>query len=265
MADGHEDNTKRFSPGDRWLPSASALNVWQDAADYVRDLERGGGAKDIPTGLAQGDILPVKNNTGADRARFDVVGLETPIFTPSQNQDLFASRPGMTGVSPTLANHLGRFAVYLRPVPQGKLGPALVSGVVSCKVKIEATGSNPLSGQSWYDYADIEDGVMTRLVLRPHGAARVLWKASTSTGDQWAYVRLGNPAGIVTLRGTLSGSLSQGSYADASLTYRGSTYTQRVYDYLMKSGATAIASGKKIFATYFPEEQKFYAAEAECA
>ena len=47
--------------------------------------------------------------------------------------------------------------------------------------------------------------------------------------------------------------------------HRGTNYTQRVYDLLMKSGSTAIASGKKIAATYFPDEQKFYVTEAECA
>jgi hypothetical protein len=45
----------------------------------------------------------------------------------------------------------------------------------------------------------------------------------------------------VILSGTLSGALNQGSYVDASLTYNGSSYTQRVYDLLMKAGATAIA------------------------
>jgi hypothetical protein len=264
VAAGMADDTKRFSSGDRWNPTASVLNGWQDASDYVRDLERGGGSDAIPMGLIRGDVLPVKNNSGADRGRFDIVGLDTPIFTPSQNQDLFCSRPGLLGVSPVLANHLAKFAVFLRPVPQGKMGPALISGVVPCKVKVENTVSNPLTGQSWYDYADVEAGVFTRLILRPHGACRVLWKAATSAGDQWALVRIGNPTGIVTLRGTLLGALSQGSYADASLNYNGSTYTQRVYDYLMKSGATAIPTGKKILATYFPDEQKFYAAEVEC-
>ena len=66
------------------------------------------------------------------------------------------------------------------------------------------------------------------------------------------------------LKRHLSGALNQGSYVDASLTYNGSSYTQRVYDLLMKAGATAIASGKPIVAAYFPDQQKFYVTEAQC-
>jgi hypothetical protein len=264
MAAGMGDETRRFSSGHRWLPTATVLNGWQDAADYVRDLERGGGAPGVPSALIQGCVIPVKNNSGGDRARFDVVGIDTPIIGPADNLALFTTRPGLIGVSPTLANHLGKFAVFLRPAAQGKMAPALISGVVPCKVKIQSTASNPLTGQPWYPYADIEDSTLTRLILRPYGAAQILWKASAASGDQWAIVRIGNPGGIVTLRGTLSAALSPAGYADAALTYNGASYTQRVYDYLMKTGATAIASGKKILATYFPDEQKFYAVEAEC-
>jgi hypothetical protein len=258
------DDTRPLAPGDRWPPTAGVINGYQEAADYVRDLKRCGGAVSGLGNPLQGSVVSIKNNSGADRDRFDVLGLDVPIFTPSDNLDAFKSRPGLQGVSPTLTDHLGKFVVLLRPLTQGAIGPAIISGVVPRKVKIESTASNPLTGQSWYQYADVEASTMSRLILRPYGAAQVLWKASTSTGDQWALVRIGPPSGIVTLRGTLSASLSQGGYADASLTFKGSNYTQRVYDLLMKSGATAIASGKKIKAEYFPDEQKFYVTEAEC-
>jgi len=264
MAAGNGDETRRLSPGDRWTPMASVINGWQDAADYVHDLERGGGPLPGTSSLVQGTIVPVKNNSGADCDRFSVLGIDSPIFSPTDNLDVFKTRPGLVGVSPTLANHLGNFVVLLRPAASGAIVPAMIAGIVPCKVKIEATASNPLTGQSWYQYADIEASTTSRLTLRPFGAAQVLWKASTSTGDQWALVRIGPPSGIVILSGTLSAALSQGSYADASLTYNGSTPTQRVYDLLMKSGATAIANGKKIVATYFPDQQKFYVTEAEC-
>ena len=204
MAAGMGDETKRFSPGDRWNPTSTVLNGWQDAADYVRDQERGNGA--LPKGMpaAQGIIVPVQNNSGSDRNRFDVLGIDTPIFTPTNNADAFYSRQGLNGVTPSLANDLGKFVVLLRPVPNGAMGPGLISGIVPCKVNVAATASNPLTGQSWYQYADIDDSATAHLILRPFGAAQVLWKASTSTGDQWALVRIGPPSGIVILSGTLS-------------------------------------------------------------
>lgn len=36
--------SRRLSPGERWRPTADALNGYQDAADYIHDLKAGGGA-----------------------------------------------------------------------------------------------------------------------------------------------------------------------------------------------------------------------------
>jgi hypothetical protein len=69
------------------------------------------------------------------------------------------------------------------------------------------------------------------------------------------------PMAQFTFRGTLSGALSQGGSASASLTGLG---TVAVYDYLMKSGAPAIASGIPIKATWYPDAGKFYVDEARC-
>lgn len=231
----------------------------------MRASSAGFGGRPIPQQVFDPDIILVQNNSGSDQDQFAVLGIDEPVsdISDADTANQFIENPVVKGVSPTLANHLGKFVVLIEAVASGKTGRGVISGIVPCKVKVESTASNPLTGQSWYQYADIEPSTMSRLILRPYGAAQVLWKANT-TGDQWALVRLGLPGGITTLHGTLSASLSQGSYADASLSFNGSSYTQRVYDLLMKSGAKDIASGKKITATYFPDEQKFYVTEAEC-
>jgi hypothetical protein len=77
-------------------------------------------------------------------------------------------------------------------------------------------------------------------------------------------VRIGNPAGISALHGTLSAALNQGSCADASLAFNGSQYTQRVYDLLLAS-SLSLPSGTTIVATYWPDEQKFYVTGAACS
>ena len=91
-------------------------------------------------------------------------------------------------------------------------------------------------------------------------AAKV-WTSQGSDGKEYIVAC----SGSTIAKGTLSGSLSQGSSASASLTIDGVSVTVTVYDYLMKSGATAIVSGKKIVAQYFPSENKWYVTEAECA
>ena len=97
------------------------------------------------------------------------------------------------------------------PVASGDVGLAVVTGVVPCKVYFSSTASWPLTGQSWYQYADIDDGQSGHLIARPYGGARILWLADTSGGEQWALVRIGNPSGIAALHGTLSAALNQGS------------------------------------------------------
>ena len=74
------DNSKRLSPGDHWRPTADVLNGYQDAADFVQNLKTGGGALPGPNAARQVAIATVKNTSGQDCARFDVLGIDTPIF-----------------------------------------------------------------------------------------------------------------------------------------------------------------------------------------
>ena len=38
------DDTKRLSPGELWRPTADTLNGYQEATDFIRGLQAGGGA-----------------------------------------------------------------------------------------------------------------------------------------------------------------------------------------------------------------------------
>ena len=88
-----------------------------------------------------------------------------------------------------------------------------------------------------------------------------VWTSQGSDGKEYIVAS----SGSVLAKGTLSDSLSYGGSANATLTIDGVSITETVYDYLLKSDATAIAFGKKIVAQYFPSENKWYVTEAECA
>ena len=77
-----------LSSGDRWKPTADEINDFRRAADYVRNLERGGGAL-----ASKGESTPVrvKNNSGSDQPRCAVLGIDGPIFTPTDNLDLHSA------------------------------------------------------------------------------------------------------------------------------------------------------------------------------
>jgi hypothetical protein len=63
----------------------------------------------------------------------------------------------------------------------GKFGMAALTGVFAAKLNVQAESD---------EYADVEDGVMSRLKTGTSGAAQVLWKES-GTGEKWGVVRLG--------------------------------------------------------------------------
>jgi hypothetical protein len=258
------DKFQHVYAGQRRQLPADVWNAMLDTIAIVKGMQASGGA------LTGGRPTPlsakyVANTTGALLPRFGVVGIDSPIFDPTENLDEFQSRPSLNGVTPALAYHLGNFAVLLEPVAAGDVGLAAVGGLVPCKVYMTSAADWPQTGQAWYDYADIDDGNSNHLIARPYGGARIAWLAAGGGGgEQWALVRLGNPAGIGCLHGTLSAALNQGSYADASLAYGGSNYTQRVYDLLLGAGQS-LASGTAIVATYWPDEQKFYVTGAACS
>jgi len=90
----------------------------------------------------------------------------------------------------------------------------------------------------------------------PSGAvAIIVWNDQAA---QWEFQTVASQA---ILTGTLSGSLAQGGSASASIEGIG---TVTVYDALMKSGATAIASGKKVLVFWDAIQSKWLVSEAEC-
>lgn len=208
MAAGMGDDTRRFSSGDRWIPTSSALNGWQDAADYVHDLDRGGGSLPGPAGTMEPTIVRIKNTTGADLDRFSILGIDGPIFSPSENLDTFKTRLGLNGVFPTLEDHRGKFVVLLRPLAQGAVGPAAVAGVVPVRVYVNSPD---------HTYCDV---IAKKTVggedcyLGSGGSgAQILWLGPASSGDiAWAIVRLG-AGGSTPFE--LKTSLEPGGTADA--------------------------------------------------
>jgi hypothetical protein len=80
----------------------------------------------------QRTIIPVKNLSGADRERFDVLEISRPLF--DINSDAGKKRPMATGVKP--GGPSGKIAVFLEPAKVGEIARACVSGVTVARVKL---------------------------------------------------------------------------------------------------------------------------------
>ncbi len=164
--------------------SASTHNAFVEAARFARTRRNGGRFQ--PLEIAErGIVVPVRNDSGADRNRFDVLAHDGAVFASGDNFPQFKSRPALVGIVPAYPAHYGRFVVLQEPVKSGRIGLAMIAGVTA--VQLNLTDSDAVNGHDW---ADIEDGQSGRLKTGATGAARILEKP-TSSGVGWGLVLLG--------------------------------------------------------------------------
>jgi len=166
---------------------ARTWNTFLDAARAHQARQRNvAGAPSAE--LRPGGIVPIRNDSEADRQRFDILGIDGPAFTPEENEDGFKNRVALKGVVPTLDDHQGRFAILLEPVKAGAFGLGCIDGISVVRV----TGSNEGHG-----YADVYDGQAGSLATAYSGACRILWQEEGPWADppgpetRLAIVRIG--------------------------------------------------------------------------
>lgn len=193
------DKHRKPVQGEPFKPSASRDRWLIESAERVDELQRliESGA----TGDTSPSVIQVKNATGADRGRFELVGLEAPVFNPATaaQKNRALETPTFNGVDPL--GYAAAFGVFIRPVPAGKVGPALVSGVTWARLYVEcATAACEFA---------VPDGP-DRLVTATDGGAYILWREG-GEGEQWAFVRIGNPTADPDCGVECSGSSSGGS------------------------------------------------------
>lgn len=160
-----------------------AWNAFVEAARYVKGQKRSlfrEALRDVP----QTGIVRLRNESGSNRERFDVLGIDDVFPQPSANPNGFKAGPVLHGVTPSEDDHRGRFAILLEPAKSGAIVSACVAGTSVAKV-------NVVRDEDWIQFADIEDGEAGYVKAQCQGSAKILWRES-GTGLKWAVVRLGN-------------------------------------------------------------------------
>lgn len=177
------DILRKVQRGQKLSISAAAYNAFVDAALDLR--QRQTGISSTAQGvIQQPGIVLLRNDSGEDRVRFDVLGLESPIPTPAQNEAEFQNRVCLSGVVPEMLRHRGKFAILMEPIPTGAMGRGLVAGVGVAWIWIK---------DERHAYADVCDGDSWCLESMPYGPVRIVWKDSASVDDcRWAVVLLGD-------------------------------------------------------------------------
>ena len=75
-------------------------------------------------------IVLVKNSSGADRDRFDILGIDGPIIAPTDNPDEFKNRVTIDGITPAMADHTGQFVILAEPIASGAIGRGHLDGAL---------------------------------------------------------------------------------------------------------------------------------------
>jgi hypothetical protein len=204
------DAMKKVKSGDPLVIPAPTFNSFIDAARGHKAREQASGQAERP-GFRQSGIVLVKNASGADRQRFDVLGIDTPVITPTDNEDAFKNKVVLSGSTPTESDHLGRFVILLVPLADGKVGMACASGV--CAVHVDVQHED-------HHFADVKDGEAGSIESRESGAATILWKES-GTGLKWAVVHVSGaaPPALFPVLVAKDGGGAGDASTDCSFTY----------------------------------------------
>jgi hypothetical protein len=170
-------------PGDPFQPSAAQTSLFIDAARYARSRGIISGGDGPGANLADSAVIvTVKNSSGANVDQFGVLGIDTALITPTENQDLFKSRVMLSGVTPAIATHFDSFVITAEPIASGLNGRAFASGIFPAKVNVVD------ANDSWATVTATTDKMQSASA----GAAKILFKES-GTGDKFVFLSLSLP------------------------------------------------------------------------
>src|SRR5262245_46284476 len=101
------DALRKVQDGQRIRIPAAAYNAFVDAANDFKRRSTSSG-REPETALRDRNVLLIRNDSGEPRERFDVLGIDRPIFSPTDNLEEFKNRPSMVGVAPEVPKHVGK-------------------------------------------------------------------------------------------------------------------------------------------------------------
>ena len=222
-------SNRRVNPGDRVEVSHRTWNDLLRTQDAVRGMQRRPGTPAVLVGPRQTGIVWVKNNRTAQGgddgslAQFSVLGIDGPIFTPTENATLFRSRVVLKGTTPAAPTHAGKFVVLLEPLRAGLIGRGYIDGVCPARVRLRSANDA---------YADVINGDASSLQGGNWGAARIIWAEPLAQGEAYPIVKLcivqlGMPHAAVSARvtgncvggGKYNGKIAIGRYAPTDATW----------------------------------------------
>jgi len=133
------DPMKKVQSGDPLVIPAQAYNAFVDAAKDFQQRTRHVGQQATP-GYRSAGIVLVKNESGEDRDRFDILGLGEPVILPDaggSSEQTFKNTVALRGEMPDGTLHEGKFAILAEPLAAGAIGRAYLAGVTAARLRLE--------------------------------------------------------------------------------------------------------------------------------
>lgn len=176
---------RRVASGEPVRKSAAFHNATVEAIEAIRRSGSSGG-NGLRFGEGSQTRVRVRNDTGGDRDRFDVVKLFEPVYGPDDNLGEFQNNVAFKAETVNTTNR-EKYAILQEPIPQNAYGWAVVSGITPCRVYWDS--GSPLFEEEFVS----TDSTHDYLRESQSGSAHVLWREG-GAGEQWAIVRLAGPA-----------------------------------------------------------------------
>ena len=231
------ENLRKVKSGEPLRIPASAYNAFVDSTKP--EFSTGRTPKQTFQNL---DIVRIRNDSGSDRAIFDVLGIDGVVFTAAANLNDFQHNVTFKGITPTTASHFTKFVVLLEAIPTGKIGKAAMSGTTVARIDVTDVNMKMV---------DVSNSVNTKLQTNWVGSGRII-TVESGTGEKWGIVKLGEYSGD-RLRGTASATISSGE-TNATINLinaGGATLAGGRYDHM---DTTTISSGTELVIHYYLNE-----------
>lgn len=152
-----------------------------DAMNFAQQSEQFGNRAHFVSGGGQ-FVVSVLNDSGDDLDEWSVLGLDNTLIDPADNESGFRAGPKFRATTPTHADHLDDFVLMLQPTRQDRIGLALKSGLINCRVEVNHVE---------HRYVRPQDNSLGLLETCGAGGGRIRWPFPfTATGEQWATVEL---------------------------------------------------------------------------
>lgn len=178
------DTFRRYRQGEPFVPRATTLNAWTDAAEAFQRSGKAG-AGDPRRIISNPCEVLIRNDSGEDREQFEVLGISGSVFSPADAEQQYRNQIVLTGGLATSVNlYVGKWVVCQEPIRDGEIGRAVIDGLTVAKVY-----PGRIMGYDDYRWCDLH-AADSILFGRPLGYARILHWLEADEVDDADAVRL---------------------------------------------------------------------------